>query len=140
MATDYRSREEILSENASLRLRLEEAEETLQAIQSGEVDALIVSLPQGEQVFTLEGAEHPYRVLVETINEGAAFLSSDGVIVYCNRRLADMLHVPMEKLIGSALVAYVASEDQALVADRFPTNTDELSRHSGGGQIPPTPL
>ena len=61
-----------------LRQRLQEAEETLDAIRSGEVDALVVSGPSGEKVFTLEGAEHPYRVLVESMNEGAISLSLDG--------------------------------------------------------------
>ena len=78
MATDNRTRSELLSAIETLRFRLEEAEETLQAIHSGEVDALVISRPEGEQIFTLQGAEHPYRVLVETMSEGAAFLTSDG--------------------------------------------------------------
>ena len=118
MPTDNRSREEILSENATLKLRLEEAEETLHAIQSGDVDALVVSTLGGDQVFTLKGAEHPYRILVETMSEGAALLDTDGMIVYCNRQLSDLLQVTMGKLTGSFLYDYVASEDQALVADR----------------------
>jgi hypothetical protein len=68
MATDNRTCTELLSEIETLRLRLEEAEDTLQAIQSGEVDALVISRPEGEQVFTLQGALHPYRVLVETMS------------------------------------------------------------------------
>ena len=103
MTTDNRTRTELLSEIETLLLRLEEAEETLHAIHSGEVDALVISRPEGEQIFTLQGAEHPYRVLVETMSEGAAFLTSDGNIVYCNKQLADLLQVPMKKLINSPL-------------------------------------
>jgi formate hydrogenlyase transcriptional activator len=69
-----------------LRQRLQEAEDTLDAIRNGEVDALVVSGPSGEKVFTLEGAEHPYRVLVESMNEGAISLTLDGTILYCNAR------------------------------------------------------
>jgi len=54
-----------------------EAEETLRAIRSGEVDGLIVSTAEGDRVFTLMGAEHPYRVMVETMNEGAVTLAFD---------------------------------------------------------------
>src|SRR5512141_3321081 len=100
MTNANRPREEILAENEELRLRLEEAEETLRAIGSGEVDAFVVSGPDGEQVFTLKGAEQPYRVLVETMNEGAANLAADGTILYCNNRLAAMLQTPLEKLLG----------------------------------------
>src|SRR5579863_199726 len=39
-----------------LAARLQEAEEILQAIRSGEVDAIVVNGPGGEKVFTLQGA------------------------------------------------------------------------------------
>ena len=130
MPTDKRSKKELLAEIERLRFRLEEAEETLQAIHGGEVDALVVSsVSGGGQVFTLQGAERPYRVLVETMNEGAAFLANDGMVVYCNRQLADMLQVPMENLTGSLLGAYVASEDQALVADWVENPTRQGDRY-----------
>ncbi|MBT1072840.1 GAF domain-containing protein [Pelotalea chapellei] len=108
MATEIKSQAELLAEVEELRFRLQEAEETLHAIRSGAVDALVVSMPEGEQIFTLQGAEHPYRVLVETMNEGAATLSPEGTILYCNRRLSAMLGVPLENLIGSQLQSYVA--------------------------------
>ncbi|MBP1728297.1 MAG: sensor histidine kinase, partial [Deltaproteobacteria bacterium] len=110
------SRAELLAENEALRFRLEEAEDTLHAIKSGGVDALVVSSPDGEQVFTLQGADHSYRLLVESMNEGAATLTADGTIVYCNNRLATMLHVPIEKLIGSALASHVDPADYHLLA------------------------
>jgi len=49
--------EQLRAENAELRARLEEAEETLRSIRSGEVDALIVETADGPQVFTLQGLE-----------------------------------------------------------------------------------
>ncbi|SNB47277.1 PAS domain S-box protein [Geobacter sp. DSM 9736] len=108
--------EELRAENEDLRLRLEEAEEALQAIRSGEVDALVVSAPDGARVYTLEGAEHPYRMLVESINEGAATLASDGTILYCNSSLATLLQVPLEKLIGSNFTSRAAAPDVTTVA------------------------
>ena len=83
-----------------LRRRLQEAEETLNAIRGGEVDALVVSGPSGEKVFTLEGAEYPYRVLVESMNEGAISLSNEGVILYCNSAFAQMVGVPLDQTHG----------------------------------------
>ena len=84
-----------------LRQRLREAEETLAAIRNGEVDSLIVTGPHGDQVFSLKGAEQPYRVFVEQMLEGAVTLSGDGTILYCNRRFAEMLRSRLEKVIGS---------------------------------------
>jgi len=108
--TERRSREALLSENAGLRIRLQEAEDTLRAISMGEVDAFVVSGEEGERIFTLKGAEQPYRILVETMSEGAAQLSSDGTILYCNAQLAAMLRIPLERLQGTPLSSYIAPD------------------------------
>src|SRR5512144_2383942 len=89
-----------------LSARLEEAEETIRALRSGEADAIVVSGPRGERVYTLEGAEHPYRVLVETMSEGALTLSAGGTILHSNGRFAAMVDTPLERVIGSSLEAY----------------------------------
>jgi len=132
MTTADKSRKELLDENESLRLRLEETEDTLRAIGSGEVDAFVVSGPDGEQVYTLKGAELPYRILVETMNEGAATLASDSTILYCNNRLASMLEIPLEKLTGTRLDTYMAPADLPLFMARLgkctqDCDTDEIT-------------
>src|SRR5688572_24250622 len=81
------------SEYQQMRERLAEVEETLRAIRAGEVDAVVVGGPAGEQVYTLQGAERPYRLLVEAISEGAGTLSPEGIVLYANRRLAEMMGV-----------------------------------------------
>ena len=101
------------AEHLELLRRLELAEETLQAIQSGAVDAVVVHGPVGPRVYTLEGADRPYRLMVERMQQGAATLQSDGTIAYCNRRMAELLGVPLERVIGSSLIRYVAPEARA---------------------------
>jgi PAS domain-containing protein len=93
-----KSHEELKLEVEKLRAQLAEAEETLRAIRSGEVDALVVSGEKGEQVFTLKGAEQPYRILIEEMSEGAVMLAADDSILYSNKGFADMLKTPLEKL------------------------------------------
>jgi PAS domain S-box-containing protein len=95
-----------------LRQRLQEAEETLDAIRSGEVDALVVSGPAGEKVFTLEGAEHPYRVLVESMNEGAISLSKEGTVLYCNSAFARMASISLDQIMGHDVSEFVPNEDR----------------------------
>jgi hypothetical protein len=82
MAASHPSAEDLLAEIADLKTRLEEAEDTLRAIREGEVDALVVSGPAGEQIYTLKGADYSYRILIEAINEGAGILAPDGDILY----------------------------------------------------------
>ena len=97
------------TEVEALGLRLEEAGEILRAIRNYEVDALVVKGPDGDQVFTLQGAEHPYRVLVETMSEGALTMASDATILFCNSRLAELIQVPLNRIIGASFHDYVIS-------------------------------
>ena len=71
-----------------LRLRLQEAEETIRAIRSGAVDTFVVEESHGARVYTLQTADRPYRLLVEEMQQGALTLGDDGTIAYCNRRFA----------------------------------------------------
>ncbi len=95
------------SELAELQLRLEEAEETIRAIRSGSVDAFVVEVPNGARVYTLESADRPYRLLVEEMQQGAITLSLDGTIAYCNRRFADLVGKPLERLLGVAFHEFI---------------------------------
>ncbi len=71
------ARRPLAAANGKLRARLEELEETLRAIRSGEVDALVVESSGGDQVFTLKSADQTYRLMVEQMQKGAATLSDD---------------------------------------------------------------
>jgi len=90
--------------------RLHEAEETVNAIRSGAVDAFVVQEPEGERVYALETADLPYSVLVDTMQQGAAMLDRNGGILYCNASLAALVGQTRESLIGVPLKALVADQ------------------------------
>ena len=102
---------EMLREVADLKSRLAAVQETLKAIRKGDVDALAVSGREGDRIFTLCGEQEPYRIFVETMNEGAAMVAADGTIVYSNRRFADLVRTPLEKVIGSHFHQFASQED-----------------------------
>jgi len=105
--------QDLKAQNADLQRRLEEAEETVRAIQSGAVDAFVVEEGSGDRrVYTLEGADRPYRVFVEQMPNGAVTLQPDGTIVYCNRRLAELVGVPQARLVGARLRDFVREKDR----------------------------
>jgi PAS domain S-box-containing protein len=116
MVAVVKSQEELLAELQTLRLRLEEAEETLRAIAAGEVDALVVDGPDGEQIFTLQGADHPYRLMVENMREGALTINHEGIIVYCNDSFAALVGKPVERVVGSSMHDYVVEVDHPTFA------------------------
>src|ERR1700723_1643015 len=88
----------LAAENKDLRARLERAEESVREILSGESDALFVQGADGAQLFTLTGADQSYRALIENMSEGALTLTPEGLILYANRRFAQMLGTPIEKV------------------------------------------
>jgi PAS domain S-box-containing protein len=98
-----------------LRVRLDELQATLDAIRTGEVDALIVNGPHGEQVYSLKGAEQPYREFIERMGEGAVTLDAAATILYCNKRFAQMVGVPLQKLISTDILVRIAEADRPRV-------------------------
>ncbi|MFH1025171.1 MAG: PAS domain-containing protein, partial [Nitrospirota bacterium] len=111
MENEGKNKKQLFEEIEELRIRLEESAETLSAIRSGEVDAIVVSGPLGDQVFTLTGAERAYRVLIEEMNEGAVSLNQEGLIIYCNQRLSEMIKTPLEKVIGTPMRQFIRASD-----------------------------
>ena len=77
------------------------------AIRNGEMDAFVVATEKGDQVFTLTGAEKPYRVMVETMSEGALTMGLDGTILYCNPCFAAMVKTPIENIIGNSIYLFI---------------------------------
>jgi PAS domain S-box-containing protein len=140
-----KSKKKWMVEINRLRTRLAEVEESLGAIQRGEVDALVVSGPGGEQIYTLQGAEHPYRVMVEAINEGAATLLFDGTILYSNRQFATMLGQPLERLIGKSFMDFFPLPARCDIRDLLIQARDggvrcEVELPQDGGSVLPAQL
>jgi PAS domain S-box-containing protein len=125
---EMRSRAQLLRDIEELRARLEEAEQTLQAIRSGEVDALIVEGPQGEQVFSLTGVESVYRAIVETMNEAALTVSPQGMILYCNQQFSEFMKKPIHEAVGRELADFVEVEHRATLAELIMQAQIEPSR------------
>jgi len=130
---------DVMQETQALKARVEELEETLRAIRMGEVDAVLVSSSQGDQVFTLQGAEHPYRLLVETIEEGAATLSDDGTVLYSNKSFAAFFGVPLERFIGAPLQSFLSGNDAEflktlIMGAKLASTRGEIRLHKKNGK------
>jgi two-component system, OmpR family, phosphate regulon sensor histidine kinase PhoR len=108
-----KTKEQLIIENEELHSRLAETEEALIAIRSGEVDAIVISGKKGEQVYSLSSAETPYRTFIEKMNEGAVTLSKEGIIIYCNQKFAELVHEPIEHVIGSDLKRFIVPNDKS---------------------------
>ncbi|MGF7174786.1 response regulator [Azospirillum doebereinerae] len=120
--------EDLRRELTEAQARLREAEDTIDAIRNGEVDAVVVASAEGHQVYTLENADRPYRVLIEQMQEGAVTLNASGVVLYCNQRLATLLETPQERIVGGAFTRFVPAEDRATFAWLLSGSTEDGGR------------
>ncbi|MBW3130405.1 PAS domain-containing sensor histidine kinase [Hymenobacter profundi] len=102
----------LLREKEELLLRLQEAEDLISAVRTGAVDALAIQGADGPRIFTLEGADQGYRTLIEQMNEGAMLLSQEGMILYGNAALAELLQQGLEDIIGTNFAAFVPADFQ----------------------------
>ena len=130
-------------ELADLRARLAEVEETLRAIRSGEVDVVLVTAKKGVKLFTLDGAERDYRVLIESMNEGALTITRDKTILYANQCFACMVKCPLEQVIGGSFRRFLSAEDRELLrrllqqaASRSGSKFQALLTTGDGSQVP----
>jgi two-component system, NarL family, sensor kinase len=128
-----------------LRARLAIAEETLRAIRSGEVDSVMVAGKEGSQVFTLDGVERAYRILIESMNEGALTLTADKTILYANQCFARMVKCPLEQVTGSSFRRFLSVEDRALLKPLIKRAAKSGSKihvllHAGDGSLIPALL
>lgn len=112
MARRYKTRTQASDEIAELKIRLEETEETLQAIRQYMVDAFVVDRVEGTQVVTLRDADYPYRQMVEAMNEGAVTLIPDGTIFYCNPRFCKMVERECQQMIGTRFQDLILPAEQ----------------------------
>lgn len=120
---------DLQAELASLRRDLAEAREILAAIRSGSVDAVMVSGDDGtELVYTLSGADTPYRHVIESLIEGAVTMTPDGTVLFCNGSVARILGRAPEEVIGTQLAEHVNPADRRTITGMITSAAEEAVR------------
>ena len=134
--------QDLLRENEELKIQLEEANDTIEAIRTGQVDALIVNDGDGHQLYTLKTADQTYRVFIEKMNEGAVTINLEGLILYSNTRFAGMVGMPLEKTIGLLFETFIADESRdtfdEVIANAWEEDCKEelLLKNNDGHYVP----
>ena len=128
-----------------LLTRLKAAKQSLSAIRAADVDGLVLLGRRKAQIVTLQGGESAYHLLVEAMSEGAATLSHDGIVLYCNRRFSELLGRPGPKVIGTPLALLVDKPQRERVpaflkSARRKAAKDEFVLRGAAGQTFPAQL
>jgi PAS domain S-box-containing protein len=98
-------------------MAFEDADQVIHAIHHGDVDAFVVMKGTNPQVVTLAGADEPYRVLVQRMNEGVLTVGSDGYILFVNDRLSELTGFPTDELIDRHVSTLFAGDPPRLVPE-----------------------
>lgn len=106
----YKTPKELEQELEELRHQLEEANDTIEAIRTGQIDALVVQADNGHQLYTLRSADQTYRIFIEKMTEGAVTLNPQGIILYCNSQFASMVHLSLSQVIGLPFEDFIVPE------------------------------
>jgi two-component system, OmpR family, phosphate regulon sensor histidine kinase PhoR len=96
-----------------LRLKYEEVLQTLNAIRSGDVDAIVVQNDKENKIYSLKDAQSPYRILLEKMNEGAVTISKKGLVFYCNKQFSNLLEIPIGEVIGNNIDNFIKKSDHS---------------------------
>lgn len=133
--------EQLMLELEELRIQLNEANDTIEAIRTGQVDALVLDDGNGHQLYTLKSADQAYRVFIEKMTEGAVTLNKEGVILYCNSQFASMVSQPLSNVIGQPFQEFVDESDKEIYRKLFQKGWKkdqkvELCMKAGAGTLP----
>jgi PAS domain S-box-containing protein len=112
----------------SLREQLTDLQAAVAAIRGGGVDGIMLGDPNNPKLYTLTSADRPYRVIVDEMGEGAATVSERGVLLYVNRRLAELIGRDRRELVGSDLSALVDGAEQPALAELLACTAGETRR------------
>jgi PAS domain S-box-containing protein len=91
----------------------------------------MVSGRRGERVVTLKGGEPNYRMLVEAMSEGAATLSRNGDVLYCNGKIAELIGGTTGRAVGIPFQSLVAETER----DRFETLLSDAQNSVAKGEF-----
>ena len=110
---------DLLSEIGALKTHLLEAEEAIDAIRNGSVDAFAIRKDGKAEVYTLQSLDYAYRVLIEKFGEGALNLTREGLIVYSNGYFSELINIPHAKVTGSHILDFVSPDSREKFREHF---------------------
>ena len=97
-------------EKDELIRKLNEANEIIEGIKNGNIDAVFVTSSETAKILVSGSADLAYRKFIENMSEGVVTLHTDGIILYSNSSFARMVNFPLENVIGSNLRRFIPAE------------------------------
>jgi len=99
--------------------KLEEYQQFIDAIKSGEIDGFALNKNTHHEILTFQGSDYVYRMLVENFREGALTLSEDALTVYTNNYFLELMQLPYESVIGKSFYQFIDPDSQETFTELF---------------------
>jgi len=134
--------ERLKKEKSALQQRLREAKESIEAIGTGTIDALVIADKKDLKVLTEKTADKTYRILIEKMHEGAVTLNEDGTIIYCNSYFANLVNLPLQKVAGTEFKKFIDETSKEKIKNLFKQKGEnvvkkEIYIHTNDGKAIP---
>ncbi len=128
--------------NKELQQKLLEARESIDAIKTGNIDALVIADKKDLRVLTEKTADKTYRILIEKMHEGAVTLNEDGTIIYCNSYFANLVNLPLQKVTGTEFKKFIDETSKEKIKNLFKQKgenvvKEEIYIHTNDGKAIP---
>ncbi len=75
-----------------------------------------------------EGGEPFFQHFMETMNEGAVALSTEGRILYCNPKFAEILGLSTQQVLNASLDSFISGKDKSLFTEFLTKSAQERSQ------------
>jgi PAS domain S-box-containing protein len=128
MTMEAQAEKGLLLRIEELENRLAEAEQLIEAIKAGEVDAFALNKNNRPEIFTLQSGDFAYRVLVENFGGGAVTLSENGLIVYTNGYFHNLVKLSYERVIASSIFDFIHPDSKESFQNLFNAGLSGNSR------------
>jgi len=136
---------ELVTLHAETVVALEQSEDALTAVGANAVDALVSGSSGDLELLALAEEGDPFfRTLVAAMQEGAASLDAAGTVLFANRRMAELLGRPLERVVGRTLAELATATSGPLVlwllaeAAHGPARAELELGAEGGRRVPVT--
>jgi PAS domain S-box-containing protein len=97
-------------ERDELLKKYSEANDIVEAIKKGKIDAILVADEQKTKILTEKKSDFSYRRFIENMSEGVVTLNTSGVILFSNMSFAKIVNLPLEKVLGTNFDSYIPVE------------------------------
>jgi PAS domain S-box-containing protein len=126
----FRTKEQLIHKNAELERLLKNLKEELKAFRENDSELAAGKCRGRDKICSSLSGEISFRDFVEEMSAGAAVISKEGTVLFCNRQFGSLLNIDENSIIGRSADEFVFPEDRPRFHRFLNEGNDEERRDS----------